>query len=118
MFSCASRRSITRREIMVRQPAVGKQSRNPEGAKPERSCSRVEEKATIVWVLVTWHRTFDAIERGELGFRLSLETWRLMHIARNRCPSLIRRWKQVFPEHQYTPITAQRSIGPAASSSR
>ncbi|HOF42184.1 MAG TPA: AMP-binding protein, partial [Candidatus Hydrogenedentes bacterium] len=43
-----------------------------------------------------------------------LDTWRLMHIgAQPVPPSLIRRWKQVFPEHQYdTNYGLSESIGP------
>ena len=56
----------------------------------------------------------DSIERCEL--RLSyyrLSTWRLMHIGARPVPlSLIKRWKEVFPEHEYdTNYGLSESIG-------
>jgi acyl-CoA synthetase (AMP-forming)/AMP-acid ligase II len=63
-----------------------------------------EEKITIVWLLVPW--TVDiltAIENGQLQLKdYCLDQWRLMHIgAQPVPPSLIRKWKTVFPQHQY-----------------
>ena len=87
------------------------------GVKPEWVMQAVsEEKATIVWLLVPWVQDIlDAIERGDIrleNYRLS--QWRLMHIgAQPVPPSLIRRWKQVFPHHQYdTNYGLSESIGP------
>ncbi len=85
--------------------------------KPEWILQAVsEEKATIVWLLVPWAQDIlDAIDRGELNpadYRLS--QWRLMHIgAQPVPPSLIRRWKEHFPSHQYdTNYGLSESIGP------
>ncbi|MBE7022822.1 MAG: acyl--CoA ligase, partial [Ruminococcaceae bacterium] len=75
------------------------------GIKPEWILQTVSnEKATIVWLLVPWAQDIlDAIERGEIklsDYRLS--QWRLMHIgAQPVPPSLIKRWKEVFPNHDY-----------------
>ncbi|MBQ7714909.1 MAG: acyl--CoA ligase [Clostridia bacterium] len=87
------------------------------GVKPEWVLQTVsEEKATIVWLLVPWVQDIlDTLERGELkleDFRLS--QWRLMHIgAQPVPPSLIKRWKSVFPDHQYdTNYGLSESIGP------
>lgn len=87
------------------------------GVKPEWILQTAsEEKATIVWLLVPWVQDIlDSIERGELklsDYRLS--TWRLMHIgAQPVPPSLIKRWKEVFPQHQYdTNYGLSESIGP------
>ena len=87
------------------------------GVKPEWILQTAsEEKATIVWLLVPWVQDIlDSIERGEIklsDYRLS--TWRLMHIgAQPVPPSLIKRWKEVFPEHRYdTNYGLSESIGP------
>ncbi len=87
------------------------------GVKPEWILQAVsEEKATIVWLLVPWVQDIlDTIDSGELklaDYRLS--QWRLMHVgAQPVPPSLIRRWKQVFPNHQYdTNYGLSESIGP------
>ncbi len=89
------------------------------GVKPEwilRTAS--EERCTIVWLLVPWAQDIlDAIDRGEV--RLSdyrLDQWRLMHIgAQPVPPALIRRWKQVFPHHDYdTNYGLSESTGPGA----
>lgn len=87
------------------------------GAKPEWILQAVsEEKATIVWLLVPWAQDIlDAIERGEIRLEnYRLDPWRLMHIgAQPVPPSLIRRWKEVFPKHQYdTNYGLSESIGP------
>lgn len=75
-----------------------------------------EEKATIVWLLVPWAQDIlDAIERGDIKLEdYRLNQWRLMHIgAQPVPPSLIRRWKQVFPNHQYdTNYGLSEAIGP------
>ncbi len=87
------------------------------GVKPEWILRAVtEEKCTIVWLLVPWAQDLlDAIESGKI--RLSdylLDQWRLMHIgAQPVPPSLIHRWKKVFPHHQYdTNYGLSESIGP------
>ena len=75
-----------------------------------------EERATIVWLLVPWAQDIlDAIDRGDVkleDYRLS--QWRLMHIgAQPVPPSLIKRWKAVFPNHDYdTNYGLSESIGP------
>ncbi len=75
-----------------------------------------EEKCTIVWLLVPWAQDIlDCIERGEIDLsEYELSQWRLMHIgAQPVPPSLIKRWKQYFPEHQYdTNYGLSESIGP------
>ena len=63
-----------------------------------------EEKATIVWLLVPWaYDILVAIENKEINLRdCQLDQWRLMHIgAQPVPPTLIEKWKQVFPHHQY-----------------
>ncbi len=87
------------------------------GVKPEwiiECASR--EKATIVWLLVPWAQDIlDAIDRGDIDLtNYRLDNWRLMHIgAQPVPPSLIRRWKSVFPHHQYdTNYGLSESIGP------
>jgi acyl-CoA synthetase (AMP-forming)/AMP-acid ligase II len=87
------------------------------GVKPEWILQAVsEERATIVWLLVPWAQDIlDAIERGECRLGdYRLDSWRLMHIgAQPVPPSLIRRWKQVFPAHQYdTNYGLSESSGP------
>lgn len=89
------------------------------GIKPEWILRTVsEEKATIVWLLVPWAQDIlDAIERGEIKLsEYRLSQWRLMHIgAQPVPPSLIRRWKEVFPSHEYdTNYGLSESIGPGA----
>lgn len=75
-----------------------------------------QEKATIVWLLVPWAQDIlDAIESGEVDLAdYELDQWRLMHIgAQPVPPSLIRRWKQYFPNHMYdTNYGLSESIGP------
>ena len=87
------------------------------GVKPEWVMQAVsEEKATIVWLLVPWAQDIlDEIDRGEIkleDYRLS--QWRLMHIgAQPVPPSLIKRWKSIFPNHDYdTNYGLSESIGP------
>jgi len=89
------------------------------GIKPEWILQTVsDEKATIVWLLVPWAQDIlDAVERGDIklsDYRLS--QWRLMHIgAQPVPPSLIKRWKEVFPHHEYdTNYGLSESIGPGA----
>ena len=87
------------------------------GVKPEWILRAVtEERCTIVWLLVPWAQDLlDAISdcRVELN-RYRLDQWRLMHVgAQPVPPSLIRRWLEVFPHHQYdTNYGLSESIGP------
>ncbi len=77
-----------------------------------------EEHCTIVWLLVPWAQDIlDAIERREIKTEdYKLDQWRLMHIgAQPVPPSLIKRWKEVFPKHDYdTNYGLSESIGPGA----
>ena len=87
------------------------------GVKPEWILKTVsEEHITIVWLLVPWAQDLlDAIERGDLTLEdYNLSQWRLMHIgAQPVPPSLIRRWKQYFPDHLYdTNYGLSEAIGP------
>lgn len=75
-----------------------------------------DEHCTIVWLLVPWAQDIlDAIDRGEIHLEdYELSQWRLMHIgAQPVPPSLIKRWKRVFPHHEYdTNYGLSESIGP------
>ena len=75
-----------------------------------------DEKCSIVWLLVPWAQDIlDAIDRGEINLsELDLSAWRLMHIgAQPVPPSLIKRWKKIFPKHDYdTNYGLSESIGP------
>ncbi|MDD4092124.1 MAG: class I adenylate-forming enzyme family protein [Smithellaceae bacterium] len=87
------------------------------GVKPEWVFRAVsEEKITIVWLLVPWAQDIlDAVERGDLKLKdYQLDQWRLMHIgAQPVPPSLVRRWKEHFPNHDYdTNYGLSESIGP------
>ena len=87
------------------------------GVKPEWILRAVtEEKCTIVWLLVPWAQDLlDAIDDGRIDLDdYYLEQWRLMHIgAQPVPPSLINRWKKIFPDHQYdTNYGLSESIGP------
>jgi long-chain acyl-CoA synthetase len=87
------------------------------GVTPEWILKTVsEEKITIVWLLVPWAQDIlDAIESGDIKLEnYCLDQWRLMHIgAQPVPPSLIRRWKKYFPNHQYdTNYGLSESIGP------
>ena len=87
------------------------------GAKPEFIIDTVsKEKCTIVWLLVPWAQDIlDAIDRGDIKIEdYELSQWRLMHIgAQPVPPSLISRWKKLFPNHQYdTNYGLSESIGP------
>ena len=89
------------------------------GIKPEWIIRAVsEEQCTIVWLLVPWAQDIlDAIDRGEIKLEdYKLDQWRLMHIgAQPVPPSLIKRWKSVFPKHDYdTNYGLSESIGPGA----
>ncbi len=87
------------------------------GIKPEWILKAVsEEKCTIVWLLVPWAQDIlDSIDRGDIKLEdYELDQWRLMHIgAQPVPPSLIRRWKAIFPNHDYdTNYGLSESIGP------
>lgn len=96
---------------------VGAKSVILKGVNPQWIIKAVhEEKCTIVWLLVPWAQDIlDAIERKEIDLsQYDIDQWRLMHIgAQPVPPSLIKRWKQVFPNHQYdTNYGLSESIGP------
>ena len=87
------------------------------GIRPESIIRTVsDEGCTIVWLLVPWAQDIlDAIDRGEIDLsKYRLSQWRLMHIgAQPVPPSLIRRWRSVFPNHDYdTNYGLSESIGP------
>ncbi len=87
------------------------------GVKPEWILRTIsEERITIAWLLVPWAQDIlDAIDRGDVKLKdYKLSQWRLMHIgAQPVPPSLIRRWKKYFPDHQYdTNYGLSESIGP------
>lgn len=87
------------------------------GVKPEWVLQAVsEEKATIVWLLVPWAQDIlDSIDRGDINLDdYRIAQWRLMHVgAQPVPPSLIKRWKSIFPNHQYdTNYGLSESIGP------
>ena len=89
------------------------------GTRPDSILSAVsEERCTVVWLLVPWAQDIlDAIERGDIKLeKYHLDQWRLMHIgAQPVPPSLIKRWKTVFPHHDYdTNYGLSESIGPGA----
>ena len=89
------------------------------GVKPEWILRAVsQEKCTIVWLLVPWAQDIlDAIDSREIDLAdYTLDQWRLMHIgAQPVPPSLIHRWKEKFPHHQYdTNYGLSESIGPGA----
>ncbi len=87
------------------------------GIKPKAILETVHyEGCSIVWLLVPWAQDIlDAIDRGDIDLsQYDLSRWRLMHIgAQPVPPSLISRWKKVFPNHQYdTNYGLSESIGP------
>ncbi|MBQ9899345.1 MAG: acyl--CoA ligase [Ruminococcus sp.] len=87
------------------------------GVKPKAILETVSnELCTIVWLLVPWAQDIlDAIDRGDIDLsEYELSQWRLMHIgAQPVPPSLIARWRKIFPNHQYdTNYGLSESIGP------
>ena len=87
------------------------------GTKPELVLKAVSrEKCSIVWLLVPWAQDIlEALDSGELKLEdYELSQWRLMHIgAQPVPPSLIKHWKEYFPNHQYdTNYGLSESIGP------
>ena len=75
-----------------------------------------QERGTIVWLLVPWAQDIlGALDRGELIKEdYDLSCWRLMHIgAQPVPPSLVKHWKQYFPDMQYdTNYGLSESTGP------
>ena len=75
-----------------------------------------EEHCTIVWLLVPWAQDLLlALDSKELDIAdYDLKQWRLMHIgAQPVPPSLIKHWKEYFPNHKYdTNYGLSESIGP------
>ena len=89
------------------------------GVQPEWVLRAVsEEKCTIVWLLVPWAQDIlDSIERGDVKLEdYALDQWRLMHIgAQPVPPALIKRWKAIFPKHDYdTNYGLSESTGPGS----
>ncbi len=87
------------------------------GTKPEIILDAIsKEQCTIVWLLVPWAQDIvDALDRGDIKLEdYKLDQWRLMHIgAQPVPPSLIRRWKKYFPNHDYdTNYGLSESTGP------
>lgn len=87
------------------------------GVKPEWIIKVAhEEKCSIVWLLVPWAQDIlDSIDAGTIDLsEYDLSAWRLMHIgAQPVPPSLIKRWKNIFPDHEYdTNYGLSESIGP------
>ncbi len=87
------------------------------GIKPEWILKAVsDENCSIVWLLVPWAQDIlDAIDRGDIKLEnYKIDQWRLMHIgAQPVPPSLIKRWKERFPNHEYdTNYGLSESIGP------
>jgi acyl-CoA synthetase (AMP-forming)/AMP-acid ligase II len=77
-----------------------------------------KEHATIVWLLVPWAQDIlDMIDAGDVDVdKLDLSSWRLMHIGAQPVPhSLVMRWKEHFPHHDYdTNYGLSESIGPGS----
>ena len=87
------------------------------GTSPEAILSAMsDEQCTIAWLLVPWAQDIlDCLDRGDLKLSdYKLDQWRLMHIgAQPVPPSLIRRWKEYFPHHDYdTNYGLSESTGP------
>ncbi len=76
------------------------------------------EAVTIVWLLVPWAQDIlDALDSGEIKLGdYKTDQWRLMHIgAQPVPPSLIKRWMEYFPKHQYdTNYGLTEGIGPGS----
>lgn len=87
------------------------------GVSPEWVLEAVsEEGGTIVWLLVPWAQDILLkLDSGELKLKdYRLDQWRLMHIgAMPVPPSLIKRWKEYFPDMDYdTTYGLSESSGP------
>ncbi|MCR5594385.1 MAG: acyl--CoA ligase [Lachnospiraceae bacterium] len=97
--------------------AAGSKAVILKGAKPETILNAVSsERCTIVWLLVPWAQDIlEALDSGKLKLSdYHLSQWRLMHIgAQPVPPSLIKHWKDYFPDHQYdTNYGLSESTGP------
>ena len=98
---------------------VGSKAVILKGTQPESILKAASnEKCTIVWLLVPWAQDIiGAIDRGDVKLSdYELSQWRLMHIGAQPVPqSLIKRWLEYFPDHQYdTNYGLSESIGPGA----
>ena len=87
------------------------------GAKPKTIIEAMSnEHCTIAWLLVPWAQDIlDAIDSGDINLdEYELSQWRLMHIgAQPVPPSLIKRWLEIFPHHDYdTNYGLSESTGP------
>ncbi len=87
------------------------------GTKPQIILDAIsKEHCTIVWLLVPWAQDIlDALDRGDIKLEdYELSQWRLMHIgAQPVPPTLIQRWKEYFPNHDYdTNYGLSESTGP------
>jgi acyl-CoA synthetase (AMP-forming)/AMP-acid ligase II len=75
-----------------------------------------QERGTVVWLLVPWAQDIlGALDRGELRKEdYDLSCWRLMHMgAQPIPPSLIRHWKEHFPNMGYnTSYGLSEATGP------
>jgi acyl-CoA synthetase (AMP-forming)/AMP-acid ligase II len=75
-----------------------------------------KERGTVVFLLVPWAQDIlVALDSGELKIKdYDLSCWRLMHMgAQPIPPSLIRHWKQYFPDMQYdTSYGLSEATGP------
>ena len=75
-----------------------------------------EEQGTIVFLVVPWAQDLlSALDRGELKLKdYNLKQWRLLHMgAQPIPPTLIRHWREYFPEMQYdTTYGLSESTGP------
>ncbi len=75
------------------------------GVRPEWIIEAVsEEQVTVVWLLVPWAQDIlVAIENGRIRLEeYKLDRWRLMHNgAQPVPPSLVKKWKKIFPKHDY-----------------
>ncbi|MBP5198324.1 MAG: acyl--CoA ligase, partial [Lachnospiraceae bacterium] len=96
---------------------VGSKAVLLKGTKPETILSAVStEKCSIVWLLVPWAQDIlDKLDSGAIKLSdYELDQWRLMHIgAQPVPPSLIKRWKEYFPNHDYdTNYGLSESTGP------
>ncbi|MFC1864191.1 class I adenylate-forming enzyme family protein, partial [Thermodesulfobacteriota bacterium] len=96
---------------------VGSRAVILKGVKPKWIIEAVsEEEVTVVWLLVPWAQDIlVAIETGDIKLEdYKLDQWRLMHIgAQPVPPSLIKNWKEMFPNHEYdTTYGLSESTGP------
>jgi long-chain acyl-CoA synthetase len=87
------------------------------GTKPEWILKTIsDERVTIVWLLVPWVQDLlVAIDKGDVRLEdYEIGQWRLMHVgAQPVPPSLIHRWLEHFPGHQYdTDYGLTESVGP------